>query len=241
MFPLRDDAPRGGTPFVTIALIAVNVAVFLFQTSLYLESPRAQQAFIETFGAIPARASEALAGRYPLLPGLLPVVTSIFLHGGWMHLIGNMWFLWIFGDNIEDDLGHWAYAAFYLACGVLASTAHFFSDPASYVPAVGASGAIAGVMGAYMLRFPWSRVTVLVPLFVLFTTFRVPAFLMLGYWFLIQFASGAASSGAAATGGIAWWAHIGGFAAGAVLVLRRPRRRRPAAARYSTRPPRAWR
>ncbi len=240
MFPLRDDAPRRGTPFVTIALIVVNVAVFLFQTSLYIESPRAQQAFVETFGAIPARAIEALTGRYPLLPGLLPVVTSIFLHGGWMHLIGNMWFLWIFGDNIEDELGRVTYAAFYAACGILASIAHFLSDPTSYVPTVGASGAIAGVMGAYMMLFPWARVTVLVPLFVLFTTIRTPAFVMLAYWFFIQFASGAASSGASATGGIAWWAHIGGFAAGAVLVRSRPKRRRPRPAQYSNRHPRTW-
>ncbi len=238
MFPLRDDAPRRGTPFVTIALIAVNAAVFLFQTSLYLESVRAQQAFVETFGAVPARATEALAGRYPLLPGLLPAVTSIFLHGGWLHLIGNMWFLWIFGDNVESELGHAAFAAFYTACGVLASTAHVLSDPTSHAPVVGASGAVAGVMGAYMVRFPWARITVLVPLFVFFTTIRVPALLMLAYWFLIQFAGSAADSGAA--GGIAWWAHIGGFAAGIALILLLPKRRRPRTARYFNRPPRAW-
>ena len=150
MFPLRDDAPRWGTPAITVALIIVNVAIFLFQTSLNIESPRAQQAFIETFGAIPGRATEALAGEYPLIQGLFPLVTSIFLHGGWMHLIGNMWFLWIFGDNIEDELGHVPFLIFYVACGVLASIAYYVSDPSSYVPTIGASGAIAGVMGAYI-------------------------------------------------------------------------------------------
>ncbi len=237
MFPLRDDAPRWGTPAITVALIVVNVAIFLFQTSLNIESPRAQQAFIETFGAIPGRATEALAGEYPLLEGLFPLVTSIFLHGGWMHLIGNMWFLWIFGDNIEDELGHVPFLIFYVACGVLASIAHYVSDPNSYVPTIGASGAIAGVMGAYIVRFPRARVTTLVPLFVIFTTIQIPAFVMLAYWFFIQFISGAASLGSAESGGVAWWAHIGGFVAGAALIWSRPKRRRVRMARYSQWPP----
>ena len=154
MFPLRDDAPRFGTPFITLALIVVNVAIFVYQFSLAIESPGAQQTFVETFGAIPLRAEQALAGRYPLIEGIGPVFTSIFLHGGWLHLIGNMWFLWIFGDNVEDELGHFTYLLFYLACGLLASLAHILANPESTVPAVGASGAIAGVMGAYLVLCP---------------------------------------------------------------------------------------
>jgi len=221
MFPIRDDAPRFGTPFVTVALIAVNVTVFLYQFSLAVESPGAQQAFVETLGAIPLRTEQAFAGHYPLIAGIGPIFTSIFLHGGWLHLIGNMWFLWIFGDNVEDELGHLAYLLFYLGCGLLASTAHILANPASVIPAVGASGAIAGVMGAYLVRFPYARIVTLVWIFVFVTTIEVPAVLMLVYWFAIQFASGAAD-----TGGVAWWAHVGGFVAGAILIWSRPRRRR---------------
>ncbi|HUG81817.1 MAG TPA: rhomboid family intramembrane serine protease [Bryobacterales bacterium] len=226
MFPIRDDAPRFGTPFVTVALIAVNIAVFLYQFSLAIESPGAQQTFIETFGAIPLRAEHALAGRYPLLQGVGPVFTSIFLHGGWFHLIGNMWFLWIFGDNVEDELGHFAYLLFYLACGLVASAAHIWANPESAIPAVGASGAIAGVMGAYLMRFPHARIVTLVWIVFFVTTIEVPAVLMLAYWFFIQFASGAAETGAGDSGGVAWWAHVGGFVAGAILIWTRPRRRR---------------
>lgn len=226
MFPLRDDAPCSTTPFVTFALIAVNVAVFVYQFSLAMESPGAQQTFIETFGAIPLRAEHALSGRYPLLAGIGPVFTSVFLHGGWLHLIGNMWFLWIFGDNIEDELGHFTYLLFYLACGVVASVAHIVANPESALPAVGASGAIAGVMGAYLVRFPHARIVTLIWVFFFITTIEVPAVLMLVYWFAIQFASGAAETGAGDTGGVAWWAHVGGFVAGAILIWTRPRRRR---------------
>jgi membrane associated rhomboid family serine protease len=226
MIPIRDDAPRLGFPFVTLCLICVNVAVFLYQFSLYVESPHVAEAFVETLGTIPLRTTRALAGQYPVFEGLLPVFTSMFLHGGWMHLIGNMWFLWIFGDNVEDELGHGFYVVFYIACGLLAAAAQILADPYSTVPAGGASGAISGVMGAYVVRFPWARIVVLLPLFIFFTTIEVPALLMLVYWFLIQFFSGAASFGQQATGGVAWWAHIGGFVAGAILIWSRPRRRR---------------
>ena len=232
MFPLRDDAPRFGTPFITLALIVVNVAVFVYQFWLAIESPGAQQTFVETFGAIPLRAEQALAGRYPLIEGIGPVFTSIFLHGGWLHLIGNMWFLWIFGDNVEDELGHFTYLLFYLACGLLASLAHILANPESMVPAVGASGAIAGVMGAYLVRFPSARITTLVWIFVFITTIELPAVVMLVYWLAIQFFSGAAETGGAGTGGVAWWAHVGGFVAGAVLIWSRPRRRRYRRAYY---------
>jgi len=227
MFPIRDDAPRWSFPYITLLLIGVNVAIFLYQFALLLDSPQLGEAFVETFGAIPLRASASLEGRYPLLPGVGPLFTSIFLHGGLFHLVGNMWFLWIFGDNVEDELGHFPYLLFYLGCGVLASLAHFFANPDSTIPSVGASGAIAGVMGAYMVRFPTARIVTLVWILFFITTIEVPAVLMLFYWFAIQFLSGAATYGDLnSTGGVAWWAHIGGFAAGAILIWFRPRRRR---------------
>jgi membrane associated rhomboid family serine protease len=164
----------------------------VYQFSLFLQSPAQADAFVQVFGAIPLRTFRALSGNYPAVDGLLPVITSMFLHGGVMHLLGNMWFLWIFGDNIEDELGHFPFLLFYLACGLAAWLAHFAANPTSVVPAVGASGAISGVMGAYVVRFPWARIVVLVPIIIIFTTIEVPALLMLVYWFLIQFFSGAA-------------------------------------------------
>ncbi len=221
MIPIRDDAPRITVPYVVWSLIAVNVAVFLYQVAMVADSPQAGQAFLASFGVVPARVSAVLGGSEPLLAGLLPVLTSMFLHGGWMHLLGNMWFLWIFGDNVEDELGHGIFLLFYLGCGIFAAAAQFLSDPASTIPMVGASGAIAGIMGAYMMRFPRARVTILVPIVFFWTTFQLPAFLMLSYWLLVQFFGGSSS----AAGGVAWWAHVGGFIAGLALVLLRPRRR----------------
>ncbi len=229
MFPIRDDAPRTAFPTVTFCLIGLNVAVFLYQLTLFLDAPQAEEAFVMAFGAVPAKISLALDGRYSVAEGLAPVVTSMFLHGGLMHLAGNMWFLWIFGDNVEDELGHGLYLLFYLACGVLAAMAHFAIDPYSTIPTVGASGAISGVMGAYMMRFPFARITTVIVLFVIFTTVELPAMALLAYWFLIQFVSGAAEMGVESGGGVAWWAHIGGFVAGAALIWikpRKPRRRR---------------
>ena len=227
VFPLRDDNPRRSFPTACVTLIAVNVAVFLYQFALMIESPQQAEAFIYALGSVPAQISESLAGRYPMdqsLPGLL---TSTFLHGGWVHLIGNMWFLWIFGDNIEDQFGHGRFVLFYLTCGVMASVIHFAFNPFSNIPAVGASGAISGVMGAYLVRFPHARVTTLVVLFIIITRVELPAGVMLAYWFLIQFVSGAGSIGAEG-GGVAWWAHIGGFAVGALWMWNRrsPRRGR---------------
>jgi len=225
MIPLRDDAPRGSYPYVTVLFIAVNVAVFVYQLKLSFESPGAVEAFVYSFGAVPAKVSAALAGEYSLQSGLLPLLSSIFLHGGFFHLLGNIWFLWIFGDNVEDELGHFTYALFYLGCGLIASVAHFLANPGSSIPAVGASGAIAGVMGAYVIRYPWAKIVTLIPLFIFFTTVELPAVVILVYWFVIQFVSGAASIGSEG-GGVAWWAHVGGFVAGAVLIWFRPRRRR---------------
>jgi membrane associated rhomboid family serine protease len=205
MIPLRDTQPSSGFPFVTIGLIVMNVAVFLHQWSL---SSWELNHFIGTYGIVPDRFQ------------YLDLLTSMFLHGGWLHLIGNCWFLWIFGDNVEDILGHGKYLLFYLLAGAVAGLVHVLLNPYSRVPTVGASGAIAGVMGAYMLKFPHSRILTLVPIFIFFTTLEIPALLMLAYWFFIQIFSGIGSIGYSqvSRGGVAWFAHVGGFIAGIVLI-----------------------
>ena len=213
MIPLRDVIPSRTSPVVTIALIVVNVLVFFQEQAL---GQRELERVVFTHGFVPAQFS------------WLAILTSMFMHGGWMHLIGNMLSLWIFGDNIEDRLGHLRYLGFYLLCGVLAALAHFASDPASLVPTIGASGAIAGVMGAYFVLYPHSRVLTLVFLFVFVQVVEIPAVVFLGFWFFMQLVSGVGSTLATATGraagGIAFWAHVAGFGAGAGLVklLARP-------------------
>ena len=180
MIPLRDTRPSYSTPVVTIFIIAVNVLVFLYMFTL---DPYSQNDFVQTYAVIPSRLH------------LSALVTSMFLHGGWMHLIGNMWFLWIYGDNVEDVLGHGKYLAFYLLCGVAAALAQYAMSPDSRVPTLGASGAIAGVMGAYLIKFPHSRILTLIPIFFFWTTVEIPAVLILAYWFILQFFSGVGSIG----------------------------------------------
>jgi membrane associated rhomboid family serine protease len=224
VIPLRDDIPTSRPPVVTVTLIVICVAVFLWQTSL---PPPGQEAAVLGYGMIPA----VLLGEATLAPELVRVppaatlVTSMFLHGGWGHLLGNMLYLWIFANNIEDRLGHVRFALFYLAVGLAAAAAQILPDPASPVPMIGASGAISGVLGAYMLLFPHARVLVLIPLGFMFLH-RIRAVWLLGIWFAMQILS--ASFGSATAGGVAWWAHIGGFIAGFVLALplRRPPRHR---------------
>jgi hypothetical protein len=205
MIPLRDTLPSRSAPVVTLLLIAVNAMIFLYEMSL---EPFLRNHFVYQYALIPAKLQ---------IPDF---VTSMFLHGGWMHLIGNMWFLWIFGDNVEDVLGKGKYLFFYLASGVAAAFAQYLAAPDSRIPIVGASGAIAGVMGAYMVKFPHARILTLLPLFVFFTTVEVPAVLILVYWFVLQFFSGVGSiaHSSASQGGVAYWAHIGGFVAGIVLI-----------------------
>jgi membrane associated rhomboid family serine protease len=205
MFPLRDTQPSYSKPVVTILLIAVNILVFLFEFSL---DDYSRNQFISVYGLTPDNFS------------VLKIFTSMFLHGGWLHVLGNMWFLWIFGDNIEDILGHGKYLAFYLLCGVAAALTQTLMSLDSRVPMVGASGAIAGVMGAYMVKFPRSRIETLVFIFIFFTRIDVPAWLMLIYWFAVQFFSGVGSIGysQASQGGTAFFAHIGGFLVGIALV-----------------------
>jgi membrane associated rhomboid family serine protease len=222
MIPLRDLSPRSTTPVITVLIILANVAVFLYQLSL---GPREGLAYAYTYGMVPARVPLFLA-NHQMSPErvLLPLLTSIFLHSGWLHLIGNMWFLWVFGDNLEDHLGHSHYLLFYLVCGIGAGIAHTIANLSSTLPAVGASGAISGVMGAYIVLFPRSRVLTLVPLLFIFFTVQLPAVVLLGYWFLIQFLSGVSSLGTRTAGGVAWWAHVGGFVLGALLAIGSRRR-----------------
>lgn len=207
MFPIRDHNPSGRTPYVTYALIAANVGVFLSYW-LTIPSENALGYFFATWGLVPA---EVTAGA-----DLHSIFTSMFLHGGWMHLVGNMLFLWIFGDNLEDIMGHVRYALFYLACGLAAAILQVAADPGSYIPMVGASGAIAGVMGGYLLLFPRAKVDVLFIFIIFFRVFPIPAWIMLGIWFAIQLFSGVNTPSDA--GGVAYWAHAGGFIAGLVLT-----------------------
>jgi membrane associated rhomboid family serine protease len=237
MIPIRDDQPRYSTPYVTYFIIGLNILVFLFELSIGAQGRRALNAFVFQFGVVPIHFERALAGtgHYTLGTTLPTILTSMFLHGGWLHVIGNMWFLWIFGDNIEDYLGHFRYLIFYLVCGIAAAITHIIFNLGSNEPTVGASGAIAGVMGAYIVLYPRARVLTLVILIVFFTFWWIPAWVFLGYWFVLQFLSGAATSIAETshgTGGIAFWAHVGGFLAGILMIKIFPQRTR--SYRYSS-------
>jgi membrane associated rhomboid family serine protease len=205
MFPLRDTQPSYTRPYVTITLIVINVMVFLFEVSL---DGWSRNAFVATYGLVPENFS------------VFNLVTSAFLHGGWMHLLGNMWFLWIFGDNIEDILGHGKYLIFYLVCAAVAGITQTFLTTDPRVPMVGASGAIAGVMGAYIVKFPHARILSLVTIIFFFTTVEVPAWVMLIIWFVTQFFNGVGTIAYshASQGGVAFFAHVGGFVAGALLI-----------------------
>jgi rhomboid family protein len=231
MIPIRDDQPRFITPYVTYFLIGLNLVIFLFEATL---TPQSFKVLLYQLGMVPANITAFLAGAggLRLVAAFLPTLTSMFLHGSWMHVIGNMWFLWIFGDNIEDHLGHFKYLLFYLLSGLGAAFAQVILNPHSRVPTVGASGAIAGVLGAYFLLFPRAKVLIWFPIFFLF---YLPAWVTLGYWFAMQFVSGAATSIAnysETSGGVAFWAHVGGFVAGIVLIKIFPER--PRRYRYGT-------
>ena len=228
MIPLRDDNPRRTVPYVNYLLIALNVLAFLWELSL---GPRLDEA-IFSVAFIPARFW--LPGNWTA--DLFTIVVSMFLHGGLLHIGSNMLYLWIFGDNVEDRIGHGRYLIFYLACGFIATFAHAFFGAASRIPAVGASGAIAGVLGAYLVLYPRARVTTVIPIFFFITVREIPAIFILGFWFVLQLFSGVGSLGvpdAQNMGGVAYFAHIGGFVAGVLLIapfggLRgRPRRAQP--------------
>jgi membrane associated rhomboid family serine protease len=228
MFPIRDDNPHFLTPVVTYALIAANVLAWALLQGLGAEPQLS--ASVCRLGLIPAELLQTAApgARFPVgenavcivgdMPSWYTPLTSMFMHGGWLHLLGNMWFLWLFGNNVEDSMGHVRFLVFYLVCGLAAAAAQTLTDPGSIIPMVGASGAIGGVMGAYVVLYPRVHVHLLVFLGFFATTIAVPAVFMLGYWFALQLLSGWASIGAEG-GGVAFWAHVGGFATGAVLVL----------------------
>ena len=226
MIPLRDMIPRRTFPVVTLGLIAANALLFLFELSL---GPRLEP-FMMQAAFIPARYLADGLSVGDLGSGARSALLSMFLHGGWAHFLGNMLFLWIFGDNVEDRLGHFRYLIFYLASGYAATAAHALAGPHSTLPAIGASGAISGVLGAYLFLHPRARILTLVFLGFLIQTIEVPALVFLPIWFLIQFISGVASLGAAEaqSGGVAWFAHIGGFIAGPILLLLLGGARRPA-------------
>jgi membrane associated rhomboid family serine protease len=217
MIPLRDDNPSELRPIVSITLIVLCVLAFLWQLS---HGARGGQAVVYSLGLIPSVlfGINQLPAELATVPPTVTIFTSMFLHGGWMHLIGNMLFLWIFGDNVEDAMGHGRFIIFYVLCGVAAALAQAIPDPQSTVPMVGASGAISGVLGAYLLLYPHARVLVAIPLGFYLHTTRLPAGIVLALWFVIQFLSNLAATGAAGGGGVAFRAHIGGFIAGMVLV-----------------------
>ncbi len=223
MLPIKDDQPRYSTPYITWFLIALNILIYLFQSML---DPRSGELFARQFGVVPAHLAAFLAGspRYSLPVIAVPFLTSMFLHASWVHVLGNMWFLYIFGDNIEDYLGHFKFLVFYLIAGLLAMVTQVAIYANSNIPTVGASGAIAGVLGAYFILYPRARVLTWFFVFI----FYIPAWIMLGYWFVLQFFAGAAALSMAHpgrdVGGVAVWAHVGGFVAGVVMIKLFPER-----------------
>ena len=217
MIPIRDTIPSRSVPAVTWSLIAANVAVFLFELTL---DPDELEALFYLFGVVPARFTHpAWASRLGLpVDDYWPFLTSMFLHDGWLHVISNMWALWIFGDNVEERMGRLRFLLFYLLTGLAAGLVHWFTNAQSTLPTVGASGAIAGVLGAYFVLFPFARIIVLIPVFFFPFFFELPAVTYLFVWFASQMIGGAlAALGPQDVGGIAWWAHLGGFGAGVVL------------------------
>ena len=236
MIPLKDDVPARTPPVVTVTLIALNLVAFFYQASLNFAEPTAgvrggmgtAEAFIYEFGLVPCRLARACPYDFP--HPVVTILTSMFLHGGLFHIAGNMLYLWIFGNNVEDTLGHFRFLIFYLACGVAAAVGQTIIDPTSDVPMVGASGAVSGVLGGYLFLFPYATIHTLV-IFGFFMRFvQVPALIVLGFWIVVQFVNGFVSLGLAASGGgVAWFAHIGGFVAGVVLLfMMRPRQPRRA-------------
>jgi membrane associated rhomboid family serine protease len=227
MLPIKDDQPRYSTPYVNYFLIGINILIFLLQWMQQVTDPHSADLFQKQFGEVPAHLATFLSGshRYSLPDVLLPFFTSMFLHGSWMHVLGNMWFLYIFGDNVEDYLGHVTYFVFYILSGLFAMATQVAINPHSTIPTVGASGAIAGILGAYFLLYPRARVLTWFFVFVIY----LPAWIVLGEWFVIQFFNGAATLSMQAgrdVGGVAFWAHIGGFVTGMVMIKIFPERKR---------------
>lgn len=211
MFPIRDENPTRSVPWVTNLLLAINLVVFGYELAL---PPEQLELLFRTWGFVPAE-----VGRVPGLHDLIRGLTSMFLHGGVFHIAGNMLFLWVFGDNVEDELGHLPFLCFYVVTGLVAVAAQYAVAPGATVPMVGASGAISGIMGAYMLLYPSTPVLTVVIIIFFVRLIYLPAWLFLGYWFLIQFLSGTMSMGTSTMGGVAWFAHLGGFLGGLVWII----------------------
>ncbi|MBI5102771.1 MAG: rhomboid family intramembrane serine protease [Nitrospirae bacterium] len=219
MIPYKDDNPARTFPFCTVLIIAVNIIIFALQ----LLSSRSGQDLAYSFGAVPHNITSFQSG--PVAPVFMTLFTSMFMHGGLLHLGGNLLYLWIFGDNIEDSLGHLRFLVFYLFCGVIAAYSHALANPASEVPMIGASGAISGILGAYALLFPSARIHTLLFFGFFIQEVKVPALIVIGFWAIIQFLSGLMSETGASQGGVAWFAHLGGFTAGLMTIkLWLPRR-----------------
>jgi hypothetical protein len=217
MIPLKDTIPSKRVPFVTWLIIVINILVFCWELTL---GPRLESSLL-AYSFQPARFFGHDPHHIDAASRFLPLLTSMFLHGGWLHLLGNMLFLFVFGDNVEDSFGHGPYVVFYVFCGAVSAITQAMAVPLSHLPMVGASGAIAGVLGAYFVLFPHGRVLTLIPIFIFFQIVEIPAFFFLLYWFLLQFLAGTlfAGSAEAASGGVAWWAHIGGFATGLLISM----------------------
>jgi membrane associated rhomboid family serine protease len=238
MFPLKSLAPRRAFPFVTLALIGVNVYVFLQQVAM---TPRLLNELVNIYGLVPARFAALLnitfspgqgLGRTTLEAALLPLLTSLFLHASWLHIIGNMWFLWIFGETVEDALGHFPFLLFYLVCGGAAGLTHIAFNLNSNLPTIGASGAISGVLGAYLVFYPTAQILTLVPIVIIPLIVRLPAILFIGLWFVFQFLGGLGSLQLQDASGVAFWAHVGGFIAGMFLAAIARNHRRAVPANY---------
>ncbi|MFA5881714.1 MAG: rhomboid family intramembrane serine protease [Eubacteriales bacterium] len=215
MIPIRDNIRSRRFPVVSVAIILINAAVFIYELSL---NQNQLSGYIAAFGVIPRRISGIMDGQLTFVPAVIPLVTAMFLHGGWIHLLGNMLYLWIFGDNVEDRLGRGKFLALYLAAGIIGSLVQIRANPLAAEPIIGASGAIAGVLGAYFVSYPKARVLTLLPIFFFFTFIEIPAFIFLFIWFITQWLSGFITLGVVGNM-VAWWAHIGGFVTGAVGVL----------------------
>jgi membrane associated rhomboid family serine protease len=214
MFPLRDDIPNNSFPFVTVGIVAVNTVLFIYQASLGREAGH----FIASLGAVPYEISHSI-DIFPTIffPVFLTLFTAMFLHGGFLHLFGNMLYLWIFGDNVESSMGHMRFLFFYLVCGLIAIYTQIYLYPDSKIPIIGASGAVSGVLGAYLLLFPYARISTIVILGFFIKMVRIPAIIFLGFWILIQIFYSSAPAGRFG-GNVAWFAHIGGFFAGLMLI-----------------------
>jgi len=217
MLPLRDELPASRTPVVTRAIIIANVTAFVFELSL----GHGLGEFVRGWGLVPVRLAGVFAGMESPVAPAGSVLVSMFLHAGWVHLIGNMWYLWIFGDNVEDRMGRVGFLLFYLSSGFASAALHVAINPWSTVPTVGASGAIAGVLGAYLVLYPRARVITLVPIFFFIQIVPLPAIFVLGFWFVVQFFAGALSlaGGGGSGGGVAFWAHVGGFVFGLIAGI----------------------